>query len=207
MARAKMWWGRSQWWWSTGGFKPTWASNWLIIRGSITGPGAGTGLYTLDQGTEQIDLLAQFSLTPDRMPSSGNLFVSQPWLGLQGRLKADTSIGAIFDKPDIDCELIIEQTAYFGGNKVAHNKKSGWLLSVPEKANKTVTRDFGSGSRGLHFPNISFRLQRNKTLNIDLRVKIRTMLEGFASLDFLHSKGDPTALFGMKTPQWNIKSV
>jgi len=193
----ELWWGQSKWSWP-GQLNPAWNSGWLEIRGSISGPGKGN-IGALDQTTYTLSLLGQYWLTPNRMDPCPDLggHSSLPTVKLRGQLRGDTNAGLLFDKPDLNVDLVIEQTAYFDGYRYDHARTTQRIFDLPQKANKNDRKYFGP-STGYSAPSLGINLQRhqNKTLNINVEAKLKIYLEGWATLD--------PRQFAMSIPQWTL---
>jgi len=193
-----MWWGRTAW--STfPDVSYSWQSGWLNITGSQWGPIDGNFL-AIGQDTYTHDMQSHFWMSPSRMPPANygsNTFSSNPVIEIRGRIKGKTLFGTTFDKPDLTCKLILEQTASYGNYQLAHNRNSHMLMDLPEKDWQSETEIFTPQPRTYDFPHVQFDIRRNNTLHIELRAKIELYLEGGAHMHFRPN-------FEMRTPQWDI---
>lgn len=208
MSRVSMWWGRSSWWW-TSAITPNWQAGWLTLRGDTEGPGVpDTFLPTnLHTNRDKLNLLGQFWLSPDRMPTAGShWYISEPELELTGVMFARTGRMVIGDRPSAKARVTLEQVAYSGGRRLNEARTSTALISIANDANE-YHREPYFPYRPLSFPRMYLIVDSERPLNIDLKVKLQLEAEGPSKVGFRHPPGEPQELFALRTPQWEIRSA
>jgi len=193
-----MWWGKTVWS-PLPDVNSSWQSGWLDLDGLQRGPGGGN-LWAWDQRTYSHEMVSHFWMSPNRMPPANHgshTFSSNPICEIRGKMRGNTAVGKVWDKPDLDCRLVLEQSAYYGNYRMAHGRTTHTLMDLPEKASQRDLERFTPHPRTYDFPHIQFPIRRTETLHIELTAEIELYLEGQAWLKFFPN-------FQIRTPQWEI---
>lgn len=200
MSSAEMWWARS-WWWPT--------ANIEIERLPSPGRYHFTGNANGDHGTVlwnaqeeyQANTLHQYSMAPSRMPETGCTFRSSPILSCQGVIRGWTFNTAVNGAPSSRCNLRMRQRAYLeNGAPLASSSRTVDLLQIVADSNVSA-RPFHMPSYYAFDP-ISFDLNREERLIIDLELTLTLSFKGPGTIAFSPHFGDEP--FWVRMAQWPI---
>jgi hypothetical protein len=198
MARQKMWWAKSNWWWNHGVSAQN-DGNWIVLTGRDTDNWSNDLFVSHDV----FKIVGQFGMGRSRMPSSGRTFVSAPRAHFDGSVQARTGGDDCFlfwcDEPSAVVSFI--GTQYIeNGRSYTSGPKTETIARIDNAEHRN---DIVSPHR-FDFKPKEFVLNRRHPLRIKLEFRIRTYVKGDAEVDFDHFQHDP---FRLTLPQWWVRSV
>lgn len=200
MVSVQMYWGQTSWSWP-GGLTTNYGPNGIEVSGVVSQ--LQYSMYYLVEKTATLRILGQFFLNTGRMPSEGCVFTSLPIVMLSGDIKVTTSAGTWFwdsRDPTLTTVLQARQLVYSGGQLV---KTSYNVLRLAELDLPYSTDRFFMPSLYAPAP-VSFTLDRNRELEIDIELKIVMEFRGWGTAAF--SNENDSQPFLIRLPQWSITS-
>ena len=175
----------------------------LQVDGTFNGPGCGS--FLCGESRADLTYLGRFFLQPERMPTSGSLFVSAPTVEFSGRLNSWVLGRAEWDYSSVRVGLRVRQYVYSGGTRIGMKERTMPRIidcSWDDQIENYTLPDVVS------IPNCVFVLNKTRPLQIDVEVRFHMRVEGDANVSYWsHGGRSFPDEFVFDVPQWFIEST